>query len=89
MKANRGTIILGIVVLALIVLSTTSYVHDKTEYNISQKFIEIRGCIRPTYNGQRVKYVKQASPRADIEIGLYNGDKLTLPYTQIMNILCK
>lgn len=88
-KPSFQTSLMALVTLALIVLAILGALNDKYEYHVAQKFISLQNCKEPTYKGQKVKYIKQFYEQHTMEIGLDNGDKLTLPYDQVMHILCK
>ncbi len=89
MKLNIGTMTMAIVVLGLMSLSIWGTVNDKSEYTAAQKFIELRNCKNPYYGDVRVKYIKQFYEQRTMELGFEDGRTLVLPYSQVMNILCK
>jgi hypothetical protein len=80
---------MGAAVSVLLALAVWGTINDKTEYNIAQKLISLQNCKNPHYKGMKVKYIKQMAWHAPIELGFDDNSKITLPYEQVMNILCE
>jgi hypothetical protein len=90
MTENTETTLLGVLVITLLVLTYWGVgVENKRNYNIAQKFILMQSCKNPHYKGNKVKYIKQFYQNRTMELALENGQRLTLPYDQVMNILCE